>query len=99
MPNNMPNMPNTKNKMGDKELLADAMMSQTYMCDHYGKAADLSTTPNLKDEFLELLKDDENLLYELFLETQKRGWLPVLMADPAQIGAVNQQHQAARTPA
>lgn len=91
----MPGTTNTKNKMGDRELLLDAMMVEAHMCAAYLRADDRCTTPNLKDEFLRLMQDDENVLSELFIELQKRGWQTVATADNAQITTALQRHQAA----
>ena len=71
------------------------MMVETHMNAAYLRADDRSTTPNLKDEFLRLLQDEENILSELFIELQKRGWQNVAVADNAQMTAALQRHQAA----
>ncbi|MFT8887680.1 MAG: spore coat protein [Ethanoligenens sp.] len=89
----MPFGNNTKNQWGDKEILADAVMTQKEMAFRYNVSASESITPNLHNEFLELLKDEQEILSELYTEMQKRGWYPMQMVDAAQVTSVRQKYQ------
>lgn len=89
----MPFGNNTKNQWGDKEILYDALMTQREMADAYDTSAAESITPNLRNEFLDLLKDEQEILFELYTEMQKRSWLPMQMADQAQVMATRQKYQ------
>ncbi|ADU26631.1 spore coat protein [Ethanoligenens harbinense] len=91
----MPFGNNTKNQWGDKEILYDAVITQKAMADAYDTSAAESITPNLRNEFLGLMKDEQEILFELYTEMQKRSWLPVQMADQAQVTSARQKYQPA----
>lgn len=83
----------SKNQWGDQEIVQDAAMNQKAIAQFYNISAGESITPNLRDDFLDILKDEQEILYELCLEMQKRGWYPVKMADQAQITSTLQKYQ------
>lgn len=82
-----------KNQWGDKEILGDAVITQKYMSHAYDISASESITPNLHNEYLEILKDEQEILSELYTELQRRGWYAVQMASPAKLTSVQQKYQ------
>lgn len=80
-------------KMGDRELMNDCMASQKLISSHYNTYANECATPNLRDEFLNILRDEHQIQAEIFEEMQKRGWYAVQAADPQQITQLKQKFQ------
>lgn len=89
----MPFGAQTKNQWGDKEIVQDAVITQKSMAQAYNTAAGESVTPNLRTEFLDLLKDEQEILFELYTEMQKRSWYPMQMADQNAITGIQQKYQ------
>lgn len=90
----MPHTPNaTDVKMGDMEVMVDSMASQKLITSHYNTYANECATPNLRDEFLNILKDEHQIQAEIFDEMQKRGWCQVQPADQQQVAQVKQKFQ------
>ncbi len=90
----MPLENNSHNAWGDKEILEDATLTQKAMANLYSVHASESFTLNIRTEWLDLMREEEEILYELYVEMQKRNWFPLKMADQAQIMGMQQQFQA-----
>ena len=80
-------------KMGDIEIMNDSLASQKLISSIYDTYANECVTPNLRDEFLNILKDEHQIQAEVFDEMQKRGWYQVQPADQQQIMQVTLQFQ------
>lgn len=81
------------NTMGDQEIVNDSIASQKFITESYNTFANECATPNLRDEFMNILKDEHQIQAELFSEAQKRGWYPVKSADEQQIQQAKQKYQ------
>lgn len=82
-------------KMGDREIMDDLLASQKRIGSSYNTCADECATPNLRDEFLNILKDEHQIEAELFNEMQKRGWYAVQPADQQKVDQLKQRFQNA----
>jgi spore coat protein CotF len=80
-------------KMGDIDLLNDSIASQKLISDNYNTFANECATPNLRDEFMNILKDEHQIQSELFSEMQKRGWYQVKPADQNLVMQAKQKYQ------
>ncbi len=90
----MPHTPNTTDvKMGDKEIMDDSLDSQKLISSSYNTYANECATPNLRDEFLNILQDEHQIQAEIFNEMQKRGWYQLQPADQQQVAQVKQKFQ------
>lgn len=90
----MPHTPNTTDvKMGDMEIMDDSLDSQKLISSSYNTYANECATPNLRDEFLNILKDEHQIQAEIFNEMQKRGWYQLQPADQQQVAQVKQKFQ------
>lgn len=85
--NNTSNMGNTSSmgNMTDQELINDSIASQKLLSDVYNTYANECVNINLRDEFLNILKEEHNIETDLFQEMQKRGWYKVKQADQTMI--------------
>lgn len=82
-----------QNTMGDQEIVNDGIASQKLISSSYDTFANECATPNLRDEFLNILKDEHQIQAELFTEMQKRGWYQVKPADQQQVMQAKQKFQ------
>jgi|NGEPerStandDraft_9_1074522.scaffolds.fasta_scaffold05909_3 spore coat protein CotF len=80
-------------KMGDVELMNDSIASQKFISSNYDTFANECATPNLRDEFLNILKDEHQIQAEIFTEMQKRGWYQIKPADQQLITDAKQKYQ------
>ena len=85
------NQQNTK--MGDMEIMNDSLASQKMISSSYDTFANECATPNLREEFLNILKDEHQIQAEIFTEMQKRGWYQLKPADQQQINQTKQKFQ------
>lgn len=83
----------TSQKMGDVEMMDDSIASQKLISSSYNTFANECATPNLRDEFLNILKDEHQIQAEIFTEMQKRGWYQITPADQNQITQAKQKYQ------
>ena len=81
------------NTMGDQEMINDAIASQKLISYAYNTYANECATPNLRDEFMNILKDEHQIQAELFNEAQKRGRYQVKPAEEQQIQQAKQKYQ------
>jgi spore coat protein CotF len=89
----MPNMNQQSAKMGDVEIMNDSIASQKLISSNYDTFANECATPNLRDEFLNILKDEHQIQAEIFTEMQKRGWYQIQPADQQQLSQAKQKFQ------
>lgn len=83
----------TNVKMGDMEIMNDSLASQKLISSTYDTCANECATPNLRDEFLNILKDEHQIQAEIFTEMQKRGWYAIQPADQQQVMQAKQKYQ------
>jgi spore coat protein CotF len=83
----------TSPKMGDIDFMNDSLASQKLISETYNMYANECATPNLRDEFLNILKDEHQIQAELFSEMQKRGWYQVKPADQNLVMQAKQKFQ------
>jgi spore coat protein CotF len=80
-------------QMGDPEILNDSLASQKMISSSYNTFADECATPDLRDEFMNILKDEHQIQAEIFTEMQKRGWYQIKPADQQQVAQAKQKFQ------
>ena len=68
-------------QMTDKEYLTDAVSSQKLTTGNYNTFASECVCTQLKDEFINLLREEHDIQHELFKEMQSRGWYSPEQAD------------------
>lgn len=85
---------NKPGQMGDMEMINDSIASQKLISDTYNTYANECATPNLRDDFLNILKDEHQIQADLFTEMQKRGWYQVSPADQNKVTQAKQKFQS-----
>lgn len=81
----------TTTAMGDKEYVYDSLASQKHVSEGYNTCAAECANQNLKNDFMNILKDEQQIQYELFVEAQNRGWYQVQAAPQPQIDQAKQK--------
>jgi len=71
----------TSQTMGDKELINDSIASQKHIESSYNTFANECVNPSLRSDFLNILKEEHDIQFDLFNEMQKRGWYQSKPAD------------------
>jgi spore coat protein CotF len=87
------NQQQQQGNMGDMEIVNDSIASQKLISSTYDTYANECATPNLRDEFMNILKDEHQIQSELFTEMQKRGWYQVSPADQQKVTQAKQKFQ------
>ena len=86
---NMNNM--TSGTLGDKETVNDLLSSQKYLSANLNTFAGECVCEQLRQDMLNILRDEHAIQAELFNEANARGWYPVKQAPPAEISTVRQK--------
>lgn len=77
---------------GDRDMLQDALSSQKFVADGYNSYANECATPSVKTDFMNILKEEHQMQYDVFSEMQKRGWYPTEPADQNKINQAKQKY-------
>ncbi len=83
----------TTGNMGDKEVLGDILSSQKLIASNYNNYAGECVNINLRDEFLNILKDEHTIQTEIFNEMTSRGYYQTKAAPQNEITTVLQKFQ------
>lgn len=71
--------------MGDKEVLTDLLSGQKFISANYNAYAGECVNTNLRNEFLNILKEEHTIQNEIFNEMSTRGWYPTKPAPASEI--------------
>lgn len=74
----------------DKELIGDSVSSQKFISSNYDTFANECVTPELRNDFLNILNEEHQIQAELFTEMQNRGWYQVQPAEQTKIQQAKQ---------
>lgn len=75
--------PNTP--MQDKELLSDALATQKMITGHYNMFANECKSKKLREETLNILREEHDIQYDVFNEMHTRGWYETPTADTQKV--------------
>ena len=80
-------------QLTDKEQLEDCCVMQRYLASTYNTYIHDCTDLELRDEFLNILREEHLIGSELFQEMEKRGWVAIPPADSQEVVRVRQKFQ------
>ncbi|WP_101696683.1 spore coat protein [Clostridium minihomine] len=83
----------TQMSMQDKEVLHDVLTSQKTITGTYNAFTNECATPNIRNEFLNILTEEHQLQAQIFDEMHKRGWYPTPAAEQQKIDQAKQKFQ------
>lgn len=81
---------NITNPMQDKELMDDVLTAQKMMTANYSLYANECAGQSLRDDMLNLLREEHEIQADLFYQMQSKGWYST---PPAEQQKVNQTKQ------
>ena len=81
----------TMGTMGDKEMVTDLLTTQKQITGTYNTYAGECKCIELRDTFLNLLKEEHGIQSELFTEMNSRGWYPTKEAPITDISTAKQK--------
>ena len=84
----------TGQAMQDKDVLNDSIASQKLIGSGYNTFANECANPQLRMDFLNILKEEHDIQADLFSEMQKRGWYTVKAADQNDVTQAKQKYNA-----
>ena len=80
--------------MNDQERITDLMLLEKKMSNNYSEFAGECINPQLRQKFLDLLNQDQQIQSQLFQTAQSRGWYQSKPADGMQINQTYQKFSA-----
>jgi hypothetical protein len=78
-------------QLSDKEQLEECRAMQRYLASTYNTHVDACTDSGLRDEFLNILREEHLIGSELFQEMEKRGWAVTPPADSQEVVRIRQR--------
>ncbi len=84
--------------MRDKEMLQDSLDSQKQMTGAYNLFANECASTALRNEVLNILRDEHSIQADIWNEMQKRGWYPIKQADEKQVQEAKARFTSQNTP-
>ena len=73
--------------MQEKEVFDDVLTSQKFITETYNTYANECATPDIRDEFMNILNEEHQIQAEIYDEMTKRGWYKT---EPAEQQKINQ---------
>lgn len=80
-------------QMQEKEIFEDVLTSQKAVTGAYNNFTNECATPNIRNEFLNILTEEHQIQAEVFDEMKKRGWYPTPAADQQKIQQAKMKFQ------
>ncbi|MDD5952947.1 MAG: spore coat protein [Oscillospiraceae bacterium] len=82
-----------QNGMQDQAILEDVLSSEKAMTGAYSTFTNECSTPQIRNEFLNLLNEEHQMQADVFDEMKKRGWYPTQNAQQNKIDQARQKYQ------
>lgn len=79
--------------LNDQEILDDMLSSQKQISGAYNTFGGECVHETLKNDFLNILRDEHNMQSGVFTQMQQRGWYPTCAAQQAKIDAAKTKFQ------
>ena len=79
--------------MKDQEMMQDVLASQKAVTGVYNTFTNECVSPSLRDDFLNILREDHMIQADVFSEIQRRGWYSVTPAEQQKVQQTKQKFQ------
>lgn len=80
-------------QMEDKEIMEDVLTSQKHMTDLYNSYSNECVCQQLRDDMLNILREEHNIQASVFGEMAKRGWYAPPAAQQPKIEQAKTKYQ------
>lgn len=81
----------------EKELMTDVLSSQKFVTDSYNTFTNECATPNVRNEFMQILQEEHQIQAEVFDAMKTRGWYQAPAADQQKIQQAKQKYQGGKS--
>ncbi|CAB1253245.1 Spore coat protein [Ruminococcaceae bacterium BL-6] len=79
--------------MQEKEMMEDVLSSQKAITGTYNNFVNECASPEIRNEFLNILNEEHTIQAQVFDEMHKRGWYPTPPAEQQMIDQAKQKYQ------
>lgn len=77
--------------MDDKSRLNDSIISQKLIASTYNSYVNECSSPQLRADFLNILKEEHDIQFDIFNEMSMRGWYQAKPAEPQSVMQARQK--------
>lgn len=81
----------------EKELMTDVLSSQKFVTDSYNTFTNECATPNVRNEFMQILQEEHQIQAEVFDAMKNRGWYQAPAADQQKVQQTKQKYQGGKS--
>ena len=81
-------MANNVINMSEQDILSDCLNSQKHITNNYNMFAGECSNTNLRDDFLNILKEEHLIQSDIFTEMQSHGWYETKPASQQEVEAL-----------
>ena len=92
--NHFTNSAQNTQPMGDKEYLNDSITMQKYMSSTYNTMESECANPQLRNDALSILKDEQMIQADMFSEMQRKGWYQIQCAEQPKVEQAKQKYSS-----
>ncbi len=87
----------TSASLPEKELMTDVLSSQKFVTDSYNTYTNECATPNVRNEFMQILQEEHQIQAEVFDALKNRGWYQTPAADQQKVQQTKQKYQGGKS--
>jgi len=77
----------------DQEIMDDILGSQKHITDIYNTYSSECVNPTLRNDFLQILREEHNIQSTVFTDMQKRGWYAPQAAEQQMVDKAKTKYQ------
>lgn len=88
-------MNNSCTKLSDKDMTADMLTAEKFLCSMYNAYASEAGTPELHSTMMTLLNDTHTMQNDVWTEMNSRGWYPTEKAEENKLQQEKMKYQSA----
>ena len=78
---------NQQSSMTDKEIMDDILSSQKHITGTYNEYSNECVNPQLRTDFLNILREEHNIQQAVFDQMKTRGWYAPASAEQQKVSA------------
>lgn len=86
-------MDNQAKVLADQDIMDDILSSQKHLTEVYNGYSNECVNPTLRDDFLNILREEHNIQSSVFTDMQKRGWYAPSAAEQQMINKAKTKYQ------
>lgn len=80
-------------QLSDKDILSDALASQKFLLSSYNLAVTEAANPQLRQDFLAIWQEEQNLHRQIFDAMSARGWYQLNQASAQDVAQIQRHFQ------